>query len=90
MIDSNLDNLTELETVSEDSDIEEDNSVSAGTNNNYLLIIIPATTILIVIVGAITDLQMDNLFLIETIAELLMVAEEHVYKSEVTASNLYG
>jgi len=89
MLDSNLDNLTELETASEDSDIEEDNSVSAGTNNNYLLIIIPATTILIVIVGGICDLYLDNLILNQTINDLLAIGAEHVYKMEVTASQLY-
>lgn len=94
MLDSNLDNLTELdlETASEDSDsAEEDNSVSAGTNNNYLLIIIPATTILIVIVivGGICDLYLDNLILNQTINDLLAIGAEHVYKMEVTASQLY-
>jgi len=90
MIEPNLDNLItlDLETASEDSNTE-DNSVKE-INNNYLLIIIPLTTILIVIVGGITDLQVENLLLSETIVDLLVIAEEHVYKSEIIESNLYG
>jgi len=59
-------------------------------SSHYLLVIVPATVILLTIVGGICDLHLDNLLLSEAIAELLMIAEEHVYKSEVTASNLYG
>src|ERR1700730_4557186 len=76
MIEPNIDNLT-VESNLEDP-IEEDNSAKE-TNNNYLLIIIPLTTILIVIVGGITDLQVENLLLSETIVDLVVIAEEHVY-----------
>ena len=77
-----------MESILEDN-IEEDNSVKE-TNNNYLLVIIPLTTILIVIIGGITDLQLENLLLRETIVDLLVIAEEHAYKSEIIESNLYG
>jgi hypothetical protein len=88
ILDTNIDErlLPELETASEDSTEE----AQSEETNHYLLMLIPITTILIVIVGGVTDLHMDNLFLTETIAELLTIAEEQVYKSEVTASNLYG
>ena len=78
-----------VEASLEDSNAEEDNSASAGTNNNYLLVIIPVTVILITIIGGICDLHLDNLILNQTIIDLLVVAEEHVYQSEVTASQLY-
>jgi hypothetical protein len=78
-----------LVEASLEDNIEEDNS-SRETNNNYLLVIIPATVILITIVGGIVDLQLENLLLSETIVDLLVIAEEHVYKSEIIESNLYG
>jgi hypothetical protein len=78
-----------LVEASLEDNIEEDNS-ARETNNNYLLVIIPLTTILIVIVGGIIDLQVENLLLSETIVDLLVIAEEHVYKSEIIESNLYG
>jgi hypothetical protein len=74
--------------LQEDSDQQSEDLEE--TNNNYLLVIIPVTTILITIIGGICDLHLDNLILNQTIIDLLIVAEEHVYQSEVTASNLYG